>query len=124
MHILLNELRRNPLLWLLVFVPVVFVAEHLKPQAHTLLFVLSVLAIVPLSALRQQRRNRVPDDALRSQRVGSALHCSKRHGRSSALGHAAHQIEDPINDPPRQVASQCANEHRPNVLVPRLCNAQ
>jgi len=48
---LLQEIRRNPLLWLLVFVPVVLVAARLKPESHTLLFVLSVLAIVPLAAL-------------------------------------------------------------------------
>ena len=48
---LLSELRHNPLLWLLVFVPVVFVAQSLEPEAHTLLFVLSVLAIVPLATL-------------------------------------------------------------------------
>ncbi|PYL17961.1 MAG: calcium/proton exchanger [Verrucomicrobia bacterium] len=35
---LFHEIRRNPLLWLLVFVPVVLVAEKLKPGAHTLLF--------------------------------------------------------------------------------------
>jgi Ca2+:H+ antiporter len=51
MRILLNEIRRNPVLWLLVFVPVLFVAEHLKPQAHTMLFIVSVLAIMPLAAL-------------------------------------------------------------------------
>jgi Ca2+:H+ antiporter len=51
MNPLLKEIRRNPLLWLLVFVPVVFVVEHLLPDAPTLLFVLSVLAIVPLAAL-------------------------------------------------------------------------
>ena len=51
MHLLLIEIRRNPLLWLLVFVPVVFVAEHLLPDSPTLLFMLSVLAIVPLAAL-------------------------------------------------------------------------
>ena len=28
MHLLLIEIRRNPLLWLLVFVPVVLFAEH------------------------------------------------------------------------------------------------
>ena len=44
-------LRRNPLLWLLVFVPVVFVVEQIKPESHTLLFVLSILAIVPLAGL-------------------------------------------------------------------------
>jgi Ca2+:H+ antiporter len=48
---LLNEIRHNPLLWLLVFVPVVFVAAALRPEAHALLFVLSVLAIVPLASL-------------------------------------------------------------------------
>ena len=50
----LNELRRSPLLWLLVFVPAVFVGQALEPEAHTLLFVLSVLAIVPLAALLSQ----------------------------------------------------------------------
>ena len=48
---LLDEVRRNPLLWLLVFVPVVLTAQKVRPEAHTLLFVLSVLAIVPLAAL-------------------------------------------------------------------------
>lgn len=48
---LLKEIRHNPLLWLLAFVPVVFVAAELRPQAYTLLFLLTVLAIVPLAAL-------------------------------------------------------------------------
>jgi len=51
MNALVQEIRRNPLLWLLVFVPVVFATEHFKPEAPTLLFLLSVLAIVPLAAL-------------------------------------------------------------------------
>ena len=51
MSLLLHEIRRNPLLWLLVFVPVVLVVEKLRPEAHTLLFVLSVLAILPLATL-------------------------------------------------------------------------
>jgi Ca2+:H+ antiporter len=51
MNLLLREIRHNPMLWLLAFVPVVFVAAKLKPEAHTALFVLSVLAIVPLAAL-------------------------------------------------------------------------
>ena len=51
MNPLLKEIRHNPLLWLLAFVPVVFAAAKLKPESHTLLFVLSVLAIVPLAAL-------------------------------------------------------------------------
>ena len=48
---LLEEIQHNKLLWRLVFVPVVFAAERLGHDAHTLLFVLSVLAIVPLAAL-------------------------------------------------------------------------
>jgi Ca2+:H+ antiporter len=51
MKLLFNEIRHNPLLWLLVFVPVMFAAAKLKPEAHTLLFMLSVLAIVPLATL-------------------------------------------------------------------------
>jgi Ca2+:H+ antiporter len=48
---LLKEIRRTPLLWLLVLVPAVLAAQILYPEAHTLLFVLSVAAIVPLAAL-------------------------------------------------------------------------
>src|SRR5213596_741278 len=51
MKTLLLKIRHNPLLWLLAFVPVVLAAAKLKPEAHTLLFVLAVLAIVPLAAL-------------------------------------------------------------------------
>lgn len=51
MKLLLHEIRRNPLLWLLAFVPAVFLFEKIRPDSHTLLFVLSVLAIVPLAAL-------------------------------------------------------------------------
>ena len=51
MNALLKDIRQTPLLWLLAFVPVVFVAAKLKPEAETLLFVLSVLAIVPLTVL-------------------------------------------------------------------------
>lgn len=51
MNLLLNEIRHNPLLWLLVLVPIVLAVEVVQPTAHTLLFVLSVLAIVPLAAL-------------------------------------------------------------------------
>ena len=48
---LLKEICHNPLLWLLAFVPVVFAVARFKPDEHTLLFVLSVLAIVPLATL-------------------------------------------------------------------------
>lgn len=51
MQILLREIRNTPLLWMLSFVPIVLAAEALVPHSHTLLFVLAVLAIVPLAAL-------------------------------------------------------------------------
>ena len=48
---LLRALQHNPLLWLLIFVPAVLVGHSVAPDAHTLLFVLSILAIVPLAGL-------------------------------------------------------------------------
>jgi Ca2+:H+ antiporter len=51
MNLFFKEIRHNPLLWLLVFVPLVFAAHALKPESHTLAFVLSILAILPLAAL-------------------------------------------------------------------------
>ena len=51
MKALLDEIRHNRLLWLLVFVPGLFMAELAAVESPTLLFVLSVLAIVPLAAL-------------------------------------------------------------------------
>jgi Ca2+:H+ antiporter len=42
---------QHPLLALLVFVPIVLIGHAEWPEAHTALFVLSVLAIVPLAAL-------------------------------------------------------------------------
>ncbi len=51
MNPLLKEILHNPLLWLLAFVPMVFAASQLQSHAHRLLFVLSVLSIVPLAAL-------------------------------------------------------------------------
>jgi Ca2+:H+ antiporter len=51
MNAVWGVLKGNPLLWLLVFVPIVLVVERATPEAGTALFVLSVLAIVPLAAL-------------------------------------------------------------------------
>src|SRR5215204_2657234 len=48
---LVKDIRHNPMLWLLVFVPAVLVTAKLYPKAHTLLFVVSVLAILPLATL-------------------------------------------------------------------------
>lgn len=46
-----TELRHSPLLWLLAAVPVLFWLESAMPEAHTVLFLVSVLAIVPLASL-------------------------------------------------------------------------
>ena len=47
----LADFRRTPLYWLIAFVPVVFVAEKLRPESHTLVFLLSVVAIIPLAGI-------------------------------------------------------------------------
>jgi len=51
MHVLFESVRSNRLLWLLALVPLPFVVEALAPHAETALFVISMLAIVPLAAL-------------------------------------------------------------------------
>jgi Ca2+:H+ antiporter len=48
---ILREFHQNRLLWLLLAVPALFVIERVAGEAHTALFVVSVLAIVPLAAL-------------------------------------------------------------------------
>lgn len=48
---LLTTLRENRLLWLLAFVPVVLVGEHLLAESQTLIFLLSILAIIPLAMM-------------------------------------------------------------------------
>jgi Ca2+:H+ antiporter len=44
-------LRHHPLWCLLPFVPAVFIAKSVAPESHTALFVLSMLAVVPLAGL-------------------------------------------------------------------------
>jgi Ca2+:H+ antiporter len=44
-------LRRQPLLWLLPFVPAALVGELVAPDSHTALFVVSMLAVIPLAAI-------------------------------------------------------------------------
>jgi Ca2+:H+ antiporter len=51
MKLVFQEIRHNKLLWLLVFVPLLFVAEVVAKESHTLLFILSILAIVPLAGM-------------------------------------------------------------------------
>jgi Ca2+:H+ antiporter len=51
MRFLLKEIRDNPLLWLLIFLPALVAAQVLMPELPTLHFVLSLLAIAPLAVL-------------------------------------------------------------------------
>lgn len=48
---LFDMIRNNRLLWLLVLAPLPLLAEQFVPEKHTLLFLLSVVAIIPLAAL-------------------------------------------------------------------------
>ncbi len=67
MRRILSEIRKSRLLWLLVFVPVVLAGERLSPERHTLLFLFSVLAIVPLAALLSRATESV------AERTGDAV---------------------------------------------------
>src|SRR6266850_337190 len=67
MNPLLREIRHTPLLWMLVFVPAVLIAARIVPAAHTLLFVLAVLAIIPLAALLSHATEAV------SEKTGDAM---------------------------------------------------
>jgi Ca2+:H+ antiporter len=51
MSTLMETLRHNRILWLLLAVPLPLVAEAASPGSHTLVFLLSIIAIVPLAAL-------------------------------------------------------------------------
>src|SRR6201995_514119 len=74
MNLLLKEIRHSPLLWMLVFVPVVLVAEKVAHSAHTLLFVLAVLAIVPLAALLSHATEAVAEKT--GEAVGGLLNAT------------------------------------------------
>lgn len=84
---LLKEIRHSPLLWLLAFVPVVLAAGKLLPGSHTLLFVLSVLAIVPLAALLSHATECVA--AKTGDAVGGLLNATLKTHRE-IFGSAAH----------------------------------
>ena len=84
LSLLLKEIRHNPLLWLLVFVPVVFAGENLTPDADTLLFVLSVLAIVPLAALLSHTTESVAVKT--GDAVGGLLNASLRRVHRGGAG--------------------------------------
>ncbi|RUM22972.1 calcium/proton exchanger [Rhizobium vallis] len=63
----IDEVRAAPLLVLLIFVPVVILTDMALPEAHTLLFALSILAIIPLAALLSRATEAV------SSRTGDAI---------------------------------------------------
>src|SRR5258708_15959336 len=67
MNPLLREIRYTPLLWVLICVPAVLIASRIVPATHTLLFVLAVLAIVPLAALLSHATEAV------SEKTGDAM---------------------------------------------------
>jgi Ca2+:H+ antiporter len=67
MNPLLREIRETPLLWMLIFVPAVLIAARVVPTDHTILFVLAVLAIVPLAALLSHATEAV------SEKTGDAV---------------------------------------------------
>ncbi|WP_366935693.1 calcium/proton exchanger [Aestuariivirga sp.] len=51
MHAVVSAIMERKVLWLLAVVPVLLVLAPIMPEASSLLFILSVLAIVPLAAL-------------------------------------------------------------------------
>lgn len=67
MRQLLADLRTTPILWLLIFVPLVLIGEVVWAGADTLLFALSVLAIIPLAALLSRTTEAV------AERTGDAV---------------------------------------------------
>ena len=74
MNNIVKEVRANPLLWLMLLVPVVLVGEHIWPDRHTLLFMLSVLSIVPLAALLSRATEAVADKT--GEAVGGLLNAT------------------------------------------------
>jgi Ca2+:H+ antiporter len=49
--VLVSTVRHNPILWLLVVVPLPLFGHLVSPASHTVLFLLSLVAIIPLAAL-------------------------------------------------------------------------
>ena len=97
MNPLLREIRHTPLLWMLIFVPVVLAAARIVPAAHTLLFVLAVLAIVPLAALLSHATEAVAEKT--GDAVGGLLNATLGqsdgvdHRRDRAAGRRVHAGE-------------------------------
>lgn len=71
---ILRALRHQPMLGLLVFVPALFLTWALRPHAHAALFILSILAIVPLAALLSHATEAVAEKT--GDAVGGLLNAS------------------------------------------------
>lgn len=67
MRQLMTDIRQTPLLWLLVFVPIVLLGERVWTENKILLFAFSVLAIIPLAALLSRTTESV------AERTGDAV---------------------------------------------------
>lgn len=64
---LIAAIRAKKILWLLVIVPLPLLAERMAPASHTLVFLLSAAAIVPLAALLSYATEQV------AERTGDAI---------------------------------------------------
>lgn len=71
---IVREICGTPLLWLLILVPAVLAAQIVAPEAHTLLFALSVGAIVPLAALLSRATESVA--AMTGDMIGGLLNAT------------------------------------------------
>ena len=56
-------------------------------------------------------------------RVGAAR-TARRSQAAALLGQAAHQVQHAVDDAPGEVAAECADEHRADVLPPGLRDAE
>jgi Ca2+:H+ antiporter len=76
-----------PILWLLVLAPAVLVASYVAPESHTLLFLLSTAAIVPLAALLGRSTEAVA--ARTGDTIGGLLNASLGNFPELLIGLAA-----------------------------------
>jgi Ca2+:H+ antiporter len=78
----MRQMFRPSLNWLLILLPVCLYVEHMHPESHTLIFVLSCCAIVPLAALLGKATEQIADRA--GESIGGFL--------NATLGNAAELI--------------------------------
>jgi Ca2+:H+ antiporter len=78
----MRELLKPSLNWLLIFLPACVYLEHTHPESHTLIFLFSCVAIVPLAGLLGKATEQVADHA--GEALGGFL--------NATLGNAAELI--------------------------------